>query len=67
MNKGKKFGQLTFRFLKLLEDDLMQYGVENICNVYLEQHPIKMGILSGLNTMHHDFTTSFNHHPELIW
>jgi hypothetical protein len=63
MNKEKKLGQLIFCFLKLLENDLMRYGVESICNVYLKQHPIKMGIRSGLNTMDHGLTTSFNRHP----
>ncbi len=67
MNKGKKLGQLASCFLKLLEHGLMWYDVESICNVYMKQHPIKMGIQGGLNTMNHDLTTFFNCHPKLIW
>jgi hypothetical protein len=26
-----------------------------------------MGFQNALNTTDHDFTTSFNHHPKLIW
>ncbi len=55
------------RYLKLLEDGLTRNGVENVCNVDLKHHPIKMGIQSGLNTMDHKLTTISNHHPELIW
>jgi hypothetical protein len=66
-NKRKKMEQLTPRCLKLLENDLMQDGVESVCNVYLEHHAIKMGIQIGSINMDCSFTTSFNHHPELIW
>jgi hypothetical protein len=37
--------------LKFLKDGITQDGVENICNVYLKHHPIKMGIQSGPKTM----------------
>jgi hypothetical protein len=66
-NKREKLRKLMFYYLNFLEDDLMWYGVENIYNVYLKHHPIKMGIQSGLNTMDRDFITFFNHHPKLIW
>jgi hypothetical protein len=31
-------------------------GVENICDVYLQYHPIKMQIQSYTNTMNHYLT-----------
>jgi hypothetical protein len=40
-----------------MENGLMQDGVESICNVNLKQHPIKMGIQSGSNTMDYGLTT----------
>ncbi len=67
INKRKKLKQLTSCCLKFLEDGLTQDGVESICNVYLKQHPIKMGIQSGPNTMDHGLTTFFYRHPKLIW
>ncbi len=62
MKKREKLRQLASHCPKLLEDGFMQNGVESIYNVYLKHHPIKMGIQSGLNTMDHGVTTSFNHH-----
>jgi len=52
---------------KFLEDGLTWNSVESIYNVYMEHHPIKMGIQSGPNTMEHNFITSSNHNLELIW
>jgi hypothetical protein len=50
----------------LLKNGLMQDNVENIYNVNLKHHPIKMGIQNGFNNMDHNLMT-FNHHLELIW
>jgi len=65
--KRKKLLQPTPHYLKLLEDGLMWNGVENIRNVYLEHHPIGMGIQNGPSTMDHNLTTFFNHNRKLIW
>jgi len=54
-------------YLKLLKDDLTRDGIENVYNVNLKHHPIKMGIQSGSNTIDYNFTTFFNHHLKLIW
>ncbi len=43
INKGKKLEQLTSYCLKLLEDGIMQDGVESICNVYLKAPPNQNG------------------------
>jgi len=48
---------------KFLENGLTQDDVENVYNVNLKDHPIRMGIQSGINTMDHGLTTSSNHHP----
>jgi len=66
MNKGKNLEQLTSLCLKVLEDKLMRHDVENVYNIYLKHHPIRMGIQNGPTTMDHNFTTSFNYHPKLI-
>lgn len=63
----KKLRQLGPLYSKLLEDGLTQDGVKNIYSVYLEHHPIRKGIQSDFNTMGHNLTTSFNHHPKQIW
>lgn len=52
---------------KFLENGITQDDVKNVCNVNLKHHLIGLGIQSGLNTMDHNLTTSFNHHPKLIW
>jgi hypothetical protein len=54
-------------YLKFLEDGLTWNAIESICNVNLIHHPIKMAIQSGQNTMEHNFTTTSNRHPKLIW
>jgi hypothetical protein len=66
MNQKKKLEQLASLCLKLLENRLMQDGVENVYNIYLKHHPIRMGIQNDPNTMDHNFTTSFNYHLQLI-
>jgi hypothetical protein len=66
-NKKEKLEQLASHYMKFLEDGLIRNGVESVYNVYLKHHPIRMGIQSGLNTMDHGLTTSFNRHPKLIW
>ncbi len=58
-NKREKLRELVFYYLKFLEDGLTWNGVENIYNVYLKHHPIRMGIQSGPNTMDHGLTTFF--------
>ncbi len=40
----QKVGTTTPHYLKLLEDGIMQDGVESVCNVNLKHHPIKMDI-----------------------
>ncbi len=67
MNKRKKLGQLASHRPKFLKNGLTRDGVESICNIYLKHSLIKMGFQNGLNAMDHDLTTSFNHHPKLIW
>jgi hypothetical protein len=62
-----KLRQLTSCYLKFLENGLRRNGLENVCNIYLKHHPIKMGIQSGLNIMDHSFTTSSIYHPKVIW
>jgi hypothetical protein len=66
-NKRKKLLQLAPHYLKLLKDGRTRNGVENIRNVYLEHHPIGIGIQNGPNIMDHGLTTFSNHNPELIW
>ncbi len=63
----EKLGQLPPYCSKFLENGLTGDNVKNICNVNLKHHPIRLGIQNGRNTMDHDLTTSFNHHPKLIW
>jgi hypothetical protein len=67
MNKKKKLRQLGPLCLKLLKDGFTLDGVESVYNVYLKYHLIIKDIQSGFNTMDHDFTTAFNHHPKQIW
>jgi hypothetical protein len=67
IEQKEKLWQLAPCCPKLLEDGLTQDGAENVCNVYLQHHPIRMGLQSSLNNMEHNLTTSFNHHPKLIW
>ncbi len=67
MNKGKKLEQLDSLRLKVFEDKLMRDDVENVYNTYFKQHPIRMGIQNGPNTMDHNLATFFNYHPKLIW
>ncbi len=40
--KEIKLGCLTSCYSKFLEDGLVPYGVESVCNVYLKHHPMKM-------------------------
>jgi len=47
-NKRKKLSQLAPHY-----DDFMWDNIKNIHNVYLEHHPIRMGIQSDPNTMDH--------------
>jgi hypothetical protein len=65
-NKREKLKQLASFCPKFLKDDLMWFGVENICDVYLKHHPIMMGAQNGLDIMDHNFITSSNHHSKLI-
>jgi hypothetical protein len=65
--KREKLKQLGSYYLKFLKDGITLYGVQNICNVYLKHHSIKMGIQNCSNTMNNDFITFSNYQPELIW
>jgi hypothetical protein len=58
-NKKEKLGELVFYYPKLIKDGLTWNGVENIHNVYLKHHPIRMGIQNGPNIMDHGLTTFF--------
>jgi len=53
--------------LKVPKNDFTQDGVESVCNVNLKHHPIRMDTQSGPNTIDHNITISYIHHPELIW
>jgi hypothetical protein len=44
MKKKEKLGQLVSNCLKFIKNDLTQYGVESVCNIYLKHHPVMMGI-----------------------
>ncbi len=66
MNKVEKLEQLVSLCLKLLENRFMPNGVENVYNIYLKHHPIRMGIQNGPNNIDHSLTTSFNYHLQLI-
>jgi hypothetical protein len=66
-NKGGKLRQLAIFHSMFLENGLMRDGVKNICCIHLKQHPIKVDIQNGLNTMDHCFTTTPNHHVKLMW
>ncbi len=67
MNKGEKLKQLASHYLKLIKNDVPWIGVENIYNIYLKHHPIRMDIQNDLNNMDHGFRTSYNCHHELKW
>jgi hypothetical protein len=67
MEQKEKVVIINPHCLKLLEGGLTRDDVENVCNVYLEHHPIRMGIQSGPNTMDHALATSSNHNLGLIW
>jgi len=56
-NKGEKLRQLPPYSPKFMENGLTQDSVESIYNVNLKQHPIKMGIQNGSNTMDYSLTT----------
>jgi hypothetical protein len=65
-NKRKKLLQLT-PLPKVPKRWFYRDGVESIHNVYIEHHPIKMGIQNGPNTMDHDLATFFHHNLKLMW
>jgi hypothetical protein len=66
-NKGEKLKQLASHYLKFLEDGITWNGVENVCNVYLKHHPIRMDIQNDSNNMDHGFKNSYNCHLKLKW
>jgi hypothetical protein len=59
--------QLASYYLKLLNNDLTQDGVEVICYIHLKHHTIRVDIQSSLNTMDHCLTTTLNFHVKLMW
>jgi hypothetical protein len=67
INKKEKMKKLASCCLKLLKNGLTQDDVEVICYIHLKHHTIRVDIQSGLNTMDHCFTTTFNFHAELMW
>lgn len=66
-NKGEKLGQLASHYLKLLKNGFTWNGVENLYNIYLKHHLIRMDIQNDPNNMDHGFTTSYDCHLELKW
>jgi hypothetical protein len=64
LKKYKKLEQLAAYYTKLLKDGFSKDGVENICDIYLQQHPIKMHIQSYTNTMNHYFTFTLDYHTK---
>jgi hypothetical protein len=58
--KKENSKQLNFCYAKFLEYGFPKDGVESICDVHLEHHPIIMDVQCNLNTMNHHFAPMLN-------
>jgi hypothetical protein len=59
INKGNNLYNVPTYYMKFLKYDYFLHQIESIHHIQLKNHPIKMKVQNALNTMDHNFTSTF--------